>query len=118
MGVLQCPVWQMLVASMEFTACHRYPHVFTLQCAAHALDLALKQNGELDDFQSAVDRADRVVQFIVSQTPREIFKNVAGLRSWKRGKYHAGSGLFLHLTYWLASSVSSQADLVGWKMCR
>ena len=65
-------------------ACHRYPHVFTLHCTGHALDLALERIGELDFFKNAIDRLKKIVQLITnSHAPRAIFKEKSALRLLK-----------------------------------
>ena len=72
-------------------ACHRYLHVFTLHCTAHALDLALERIGELDFFKSSIDKAKKVVQTITnSHAPHAIFKLKSTLRLLKPGKCATG----------------------------
>ena len=75
-------------ALIKLCACYRYPHIFTLHCTAHALDLALERIGALDFFKSAVDRAKKVVQTITNaHTPHAIFKGKSDLRLVKPGEY-------------------------------
>ena len=83
---------------MHLFACHRYPHVFTLHCTAHALDLALERIGELEFFKSAIDRAKKVVQLITnSHAPHAIFKGKSELRLLKPGECRMGSCCLLRL---------------------
>ncbi|CAL8465879.1 g5415 [Coccomyxa elongata] len=64
----------------------RYPHIFTLHCTAHALDLALEKIGELQFFQSCIDKAKKVVQIITnSHGPHAILKQKSALRVLKPG---------------------------------
>ena len=64
---------------------HMYRHMFTLRCAAQALDLVLKHIRELDFFRDAVDKAGRVTQLIVSHASHAIFQDMALLRISKPG---------------------------------
>ena len=59
--------------------------MFTLRCPVHALDLVVKQVEGLDFFRSAVDKAARVTQLIVSHSPHAIFQEMALLRISKPG---------------------------------
>lgn len=78
---------------MVFAGC-RYPHIFTLHCRAHGLDLALEWIGELDFFKDAVDRAKKVVQTITNaHTPHAIFKGKSMLRLVKPGEYRWAYGI-------------------------
>ncbi|KAK9916090.1 hypothetical protein WJX75_008482 [Coccomyxa subellipsoidea] len=68
----------------------KYPHVFTLHCTAHALDLALEKFGNLEPFKTAVERAKKVVQLITnSHSPRAIFNSKSQLSLLKPGDTHS-----------------------------
>ena len=78
------------------SAYYRYPHVFTLHCTAHALDLALERIGELAFFKDAIDKAKKVVQQITnSHAPHAVFKAMSELRLLKPGKCRAGNRILL-----------------------
>ena len=66
---------------------HRYPHIFTLHCTAHALDLALEKIGELQFFKTCIEKAKKIVQTITnSHAPHAIFKQKSALRLLKPGE--------------------------------
>ena len=73
--------------SCNTSVCRRYPHIFTMHCTAHALDLALERMGELPFFKSCIDKAKKVVQTITnSHAPHAIFKQKSQLRLLKPGE--------------------------------
>ena len=44
----------------------RYPHVTTVKCVAHCLDLMLEEIGKLDLFSDIIDSQKRIVRFITN----------------------------------------------------
>lgn len=73
-------------AKTSYACWHRYPHVFTLCCAAHAVDLFLKDVCKLEFFSEVIARAKAIIQhFTTIHALTAIFTSKSNLRLLKPG---------------------------------